>query len=152
MENDILGTIYEDVAELQEQVAALQSAMAQVQGQINNLAPSDSGWIVLPLAGDVQAYSDDLTPKYRKIGKEVFLTGVVKNITQANTVLAQLPTGFRPIRQTYFIAGSSTLSNGVASFYNCQINADGNVRITTHSSATYNANHYLRLNGSFLID
>ena len=132
--------IYEDVELLKEQMATVLPAH------------EDSGWISLPLSGNVQAYNDSLTPKYRKIGNEVFLSGVVKNITEANTILGTLPEGYRPTRQHYFIGGSSTISNGEATFYNCQVNSDGNIRITTHSTATYNASYYLRLNGSFLID
>lgn len=139
--DEVLGTIYEDVAELQERVALLEAQVV-----------TDSGWIDLPLSDAVQAYSDDLKPKYRKIGKEVFLTGVIKGITAANTVLATLPAGYRPVRQSYFIGGSATMSNGEASFYNCQVNADGNIRITAHSSATYNTNYYLRLNSSFVVE
>lgn len=130
-----------------EDVETLKSQMAIVQNQLD-----DSGWIDLPLVGDVQSYSDNLKPKYRKIGNEVFLSGVVKNVTAANTTLALLPEGFRPIRQTYFVAGSSTTSAGEATFFNCQVNADGYIRITTHSKGTYNANNYLRLNGSFLTE
>lgn len=141
-----MSTIYEDVAELQGKVATLQGQVETLQAQTN-----DTGWIDLPLSENVQAYSDELKPKYRKIGKEVFLSGVIKGITAANTVLGTLPEGYRPARQSYIMAGSSTLSTGEASFYNCQINVDGNVRITTHSSGLYNANHYLRLNGSFTI-
>lgn len=134
-----MSNIYDDVALLQEQVTALQSAV------------NDSGWIDLPLVGDVQEYNTELKPKYRKIGNEVFLSGVVKNITAANTILATLPEGFRPVRQSYFVAGSSTISSGEATFFNCQVNADGNIRITTHSTATYNANYYLRLSTSFSV-
>lgn len=134
-----MSSIYEDVELLKTQ-------MAEMQSQLN-----DTGWIDLPLVGNAQAYNDDLKPKYRKIGNTVFLNGVVKNITAANTVFAQLPEGFRPIRQNYFVGGSSTISTGEATFFNCQVNADGNIRITTHSTGAYNANYYLRLNGSFLI-
>lgn len=137
-----MGTIYEDLEALTDRVEALE----------NQLTQEDSGWIALPLADGVLAYNDSLTPKYRKIGNEVFLNGVVKNITAANTILGTLPEGFRPPRQQYFIGGSATISSGEATFYNCQVNSDGNIRITTHSTGTYNQNYYLRLNGSFLID
>lgn len=133
------GTIYEDVAALTQRVAALEAQL------------EDSGWIVLPLATGVEAYSAELTPKYRKVGKAVYLTGVVKGITAANAVLGTLPEGFRPTRQMYFMNGASNVS-GNATFFNGQVNADGSVRITTHSEGVYIATNYLRLNGSFLID
>lgn len=156
-----LQGIYEDVALLQSQVAQLQLQVAQLQAQmltaqstIETLQDStnDTGWVNLPLSDGVQAYSEELRPKYRRIGKEVFLSGVIKGITEANTVLGLLPEGFRPVRQSYFIAGSATISTGQATFYNCQVNADGNVRITTHSTGTYDEAYYLRLNGSFTIN
>lgn len=146
MQDITLGTIYEDVAELQEQVAVLQTAVATLQANVN-----DSGWLELPLGESVTAYNTELLPKYRKIGNEVFLSGVIKGITAANTILATLPVGYRPTRQSYFIGGSATMSDGKASFYNCQVNADGVIRITTHSTATYSGSYYLRLNSSFVI-
>lgn len=116
---------------------------------------SDTGWKDLPLINGAVAYNNSLKPQYRKIGNQIFLRGVVKNITVANMTFAELPEGFRPTIPAYFVAGSATVNQGgnsIATFYNCQINNDGSIRITTNSIGSYNENYYLRLSGSFLID
>ena len=64
--------------------------------EINNF---DSGWLDLPLAGDVIAFNDEQKPRYRRIGKEVFISGVVKNISAFNTVISTLPANYRPSKK-----------------------------------------------------
>lgn len=75
--------IYEDVAKLQEEVEKLKALTY------------DSGWIDLPLLNGAVAYNTAQIPQYRKIGKQVFIRGVFKNITTP-CVVAILPEGFRP--------------------------------------------------------
>lgn len=70
------------------------SAWSQVAG-------SDSGWENLPLNSDVASYSSASSrPKYRKIGKEVFVRGTVTltydTTYGVNTTFATLPVYFRP--------------------------------------------------------
>lgn len=65
------------------------------------VAGADSGWIDLPLNSDVASYDSATTkPKYRKIGKQVFLKGVVyltfDSTYPMTTYFATLPEGFRP--------------------------------------------------------
>jgi hypothetical protein len=59
----------------------------------------DSGWIDLTLTGDVIAFNEEQKPRYRRIGKEVFITGVVKNISEFNTVIATIPVNYRPSKK-----------------------------------------------------
>ncbi len=56
----------------------------------------DSGWLDLPLATGISAYNEAQKPRYRKIGNEVFLSGVMKGVTASDTVVATLPAGYRP--------------------------------------------------------
>ncbi len=146
-------TIFERVDALEATVEAQAATILSMEETLDQVltAEEDTGWIDLPLAGNVQAYSEELKPKYRKIGNIVFLSGVVKNITAENTVIGTLPEGFRPIRQSYFVGGSSSVSSK-ATFFNCQVNGDGNIRTTTNSVGTYNANYYLRLSATFSIN
>lgn len=65
-------------------------------GSWKEVGDSDSGWIDLPLAAGITAYSDEQKPRYRKIGKTVYLSGVLKGITERDQVVAILPTGYRP--------------------------------------------------------
>lgn len=66
----------------------------------------DSGWIDLPLASGISAYSDSQKPRYRKVGKEVFLSGVCKGLTQNDSLIGTLPSGYRPSKKVIFAVGS----------------------------------------------
>ena len=57
---------------------------------------TDSGWLNLPLADGVTAYSDEQKPRYRQIGKEIFLTGICKGLTARDSYIGTLPAGYRP--------------------------------------------------------
>lgn len=60
---------------------------------------NDSGWLDLPLATGITAYSDAQKPRYRKIGNEVFLSGVYRGVTGENVTIATLPSGYRPSKK-----------------------------------------------------
>lgn len=62
-------------------------------------ALTDSGWIDLPLTTGITAYSDAQKPRYRKIGNEVFLSGVYKGVEGENVTIATLPSGYRPTKK-----------------------------------------------------
>lgn len=65
-------------------------------GAFHEIACNDSGWLDLPLADGMTAYSEAQKPRYRRIGNEVFLCGVFIGVTASNTVVATLPSGYRP--------------------------------------------------------
>lgn len=69
-------------------------------------ALTDSGWLDLPLADGITAYSDAQKPRYRKIGNEVFLSGVYKGATAENQVIATLPSGYRPTKKVIVACAS----------------------------------------------
>ena len=75
-------------------------------GEWQKVSLMDSGWIDLPLADGITAYSEGQTPKYRKIGEIVVLCGVFKGVTASNTTIATLPAGFRPSKK-HIVAGAS---------------------------------------------
>lgn len=75
-------------------------------GAWNTVDLMDSGWIDLPLATGITAYSETQKPRYRKIGKEVFISGVIKGITANDTVIGTLPEGYRPSKKVIFAVGS----------------------------------------------
>lgn len=60
---------------------------------------NDSGWLDLPLSTGITAYSDAQKPRYRKIGNEVFLSGVYRGVTGENVTIATLPSGYRPSKK-----------------------------------------------------
>lgn len=75
---------------MQQKVAALE--------ELNN----DSGWLEIPLATGITAYSEEQAPRYRKIGKDVFLSGVLRGVTFKDQTVATLPVGFRPSKKVMF--------------------------------------------------
>lgn len=111
-----MSTIYEDVLALQEQMAAMQTQLA------------DSGWADLPLGIGISAYNQEQTPRYRKIGKVVFLSGVFKGVITNNTVIGTLPEGFRPAKKIMFAVPSISQCMSRIS-----ITSDG---VVTHERAT----------------
>lgn len=111
-----MSTIYEDVATLQEQMAAVQSQI------------SDTGWLDLPLAEGITQYNEEQKPRYRRIGNEVFLSGVFKGVTANNTAVGTLPEGFRPSKKIMYAVPSVSQCMSRLS-----ISADG---VITHERAT----------------
>ena len=93
-------------------------------GEWNTINLIDSGWIDLTLNSGITAYSEDQKPRYRRVGKEVFISGVFKGVTANNTDIATLPAGYRPSKKIIIAVGSvgqmiSRLSidtNGVISY------------------------------------
>lgn len=80
----------------------------------------DSGWLDLQLSGSVIPFNEEQKPRIRRIGKEVFITGVVKNISAFNTVIATLPANYRPSKKL-IIAVPSTATK----FSRISIQTDG---------------------------
>jgi len=75
-------------------------------GDWNKVDLVDSGWIVLPLNNGITAYSEDQKPRYRRVGKEVFISGVFKGVTASNTDVATLPAGYRPSKKIIIAVGA----------------------------------------------
>lgn len=69
-------------------------------------ALTDSGWLDLPLSTGITAYSDAQKPRYRKIGNEVFLSGVYRGVTGENVTIATLPSGYRPSKKIIIACAS----------------------------------------------
>lgn len=56
-------------------------------------------WTDLPLASGISAYSESQKPRYMRTNKTVFLSGVITGVTEHDTVIATLPSGFRPAKK-----------------------------------------------------
>lgn len=59
----------------------------------------DSGWVDLPMASGITAYSDAQKPRCRRIGKEVMVCGVFKGAVGTDVTIATLPVNFRPAKK-----------------------------------------------------
>lgn len=116
--------IFEDVAELQTQMAAVQSDLTSMQSDIDTLA-NDSGWINLTLEDGwtMNDYTAEV-PQYRKIGKIVMLRGLVNATAAADRKVATLPEGFRPI-SGWYNRYNSVLNQ--SDYVNVQINPNGDI-------------------------
>lgn len=58
-----------------------------------------SDWVELTLNSGLTAYNDEQKPRYKKVGKTVFISGVLKGLTANDTAIATLPSGFRPSKR-----------------------------------------------------
>lgn len=91
-------------------------------GNWNEINVFDSGWLDLPLNGDVIPFNDEQKPRYRRIGKEVFISGVVKNISANETIIGILPVNYRPCKKI-IVAVPSTGTK----FSRISVNTNGNI-------------------------
>lgn len=91
---------------------------------------TDTGWFDLPLTNVATAFSEEQKPRYRRIGKTVFIAGVVKGVTSNDVVIATLPEGFRPSKRTIFANASSDGSTSSFTLY-----PNGNIGLNRNSSA-----------------
>lgn len=85
--------------------ADAQTITALVQDLENDIAAlnTDSGWQTLTLQN---GSAGDVTPAYRKFGNVVYLRGTVTGISAVGTVLAELPSGYRPTAMHFFTAAA----------------------------------------------
>ena len=68
-------------------------------GEWHEINVYDSGWLDLPLADGIVAYSDAQKPRCRRIGKEVILCGVFRGVSGSDVIIATLPSNFRPTKK-----------------------------------------------------
>lgn len=89
---------------------------------------TDSGWISLTLTNGWSANSTFGTPAYRRIGRLIFLRGVIQASSSNNNKIAfTLPSGYRPATQWFLsVSGGAFLAN------------DGVLSIATNGQATAN--------------
>lgn len=132
--------IYEDVETLKTQMTAVQSAS------------DDSGWIDLPLASGILAYSDNARPRYKKIGNKVIIKGAIKNVL-ASGVIATLPTGYRPVRTGHSYVQNTTTASNSAKVSRIAIQTNGDIEIESISEgASFGTDRWFPLHTEFVID
>ena len=118
-------------------------ALSAKQGKILNEKLNDTGWESLTLLNSWSNYGSGFNnAQYRKIGKQVFLRGLIRNGTQGS-VIAQLSSEYRPSKTNVFAVNSANESNVIG-----QIRIDSNGNIYAQTVVTW-----LSLDGvSFFID
>lgn len=124
---------------------AINGPTATLNGSQIATVASDSGWIAIPLVSGYTAYSSSETPSYRKIGNLVYLRGRVQgSYTTANTVVGNLPDGYRPAIANEVRATTVGSTVGARFF----VTAAGALNINSHADAS----GPVSIGGSYLID
>lgn len=106
---------------------------------------SDSGWVNFTLENNIQAYSDGLTPGYRKYNNQVFLRGCVKNVATNGTVIATLPTGYRPAMTRYYTIATASITATI------EIGTNGQVKLA-NVIGTLATSSLIPIDTSFIVD
>ena len=113
----------------------------------------DSGWIALPLASGISAYSTAQSPEYRKVNETVFIRGAVKGVVKDKTIIGTLPAGFRPNKVVSFTQNMSVTS-GIANIARWQIQTDGDIEMQydDYPYEEYDGSEWYPLDVSFLVN
>lgn len=110
----------------------------------------DSGWIDLPLYGDVQAYGNS-KPQYRRVGNLVSLRGAVQNVLGSG-VLGTLPVGCRPT-YSYSYVQNTSLVNNKAKTTRLLVGNNGELKIESiEDGASYGADKWFPIHCEFTIN
>lgn len=113
----------------------------------------DSGWNDIPLSPGITAYEEASTPQYRKIGSIVYIRGAVIGVTAKNTVIGNLPTGFKPSRSSHYVQNTNVTPDGGASISRLVVSTNGEIKVQGISEgASYGADKWFPINTSFLVD
>lgn len=143
-----------DAETVVQQVYELQQLTNQHSAAITNLetATNDSGWQALKLGSGVTEYNQANYPvRCRKIGKQVFVEGLISNTVAMNVTVATIPDGFRPSKNQIVVAPVSKKT--VARHATLIFFATGEIKIDSISSTdTLVASDYVSLKTSYLID
>lgn len=133
---------------LKSVVGADDATALQLMTQVNTkltAITTDSGWTNFTLENNAQAYSDGLTPGYRKYNNQVFLRGCVKNVTASVTVIATLPTGYRPAMTRYNTIATGSITATI------EIGTNGQVKLA-NVIGTLAASSLIPIDTSFIVD
>lgn len=120
------------------------SYYAEAWGDWNEINVFDSGWIDLTLSGNVIPFNDEQKPRYRRIGKEVFISGVVKNIAANETLIATIPVNYRPSKKVILAVPSTGTK-----FSRISINTNGAMYFEQTSDNTIAAGNWVSVSCNY---
>ena len=136
------GEVYEAGTPLNaENMNHIEDGIEQLNSDIE-----DTGWLNLTLSNNFKNYSSESKQEYRRIGKTVFLRGVMSPKTNIpgsidETLVATIPEGFRPSRtETRLCQGS------IKNTWLLTVNPNGKIgfsRYGTTSNTTASADAWL---------
>lgn len=114
---------------------------------------ADTGWIDIPLYSGVEEFNAYNKPKYRRVGKVVYIRGAVKGKpTNENKIIGTLPSGLRPTINHTYVQATSTYANDVCYFTRLSVNVNGEIKFEGWSENVPADAPYIPINTSFLID
>lgn len=146
--NSILANQSVNFLILKSVVAADDETALQLMTEINTKLTqitSDSGWTNFTLENSVQAYSDGLTPAYRKYNNQVFLRGCIKNVTTTGTVFATLPASYRPAMTRYYTIATGSVTATI------EIGTNGQLKVA-NVIGSLSASSLIPIDTSFIVD
>lgn len=113
----------------------------------------DTGWQNLTLASGISVFNANRPVQYRRINNTVYVRGGIKGVKANGTVIATLPSGYRPQYAFYFVQNTSNQDNYaiVARF---QIKTTGEI-VMQYDSGSFEdetGSNWYNLECSFLID
>ena len=128
--------------------ASVTSALQTLNDNLS-AATGDTGWVDISPLNGAQNYHSLSTMAYRKIGKQIFLKGAFKGVTEKGTIIGTLPVGFRPIQDHTW-----TTSQITGTTYNraviMQVTMAGQIKVLTFSG-TMSATASCSIDTSFLV-
>ncbi|MGK8515391.1 hypothetical protein [Staphylococcus arlettae] len=151
-----VGTVKEDVTNVQTDVSTLQSQLKNLQSAIYNMPTvSDTGWINIPLATNVQAYSTTQTPKARMVTinnsiRFLSVRGAVQNVT-AGQVIGTLPTSMaNSVSVAVDYAQSMHATNGFANFNRWTVLTTGEIKLQ-YSTTTITSTQWVPIDTTLML-
>lgn len=114
----------------------------------------DSGWKTVTFDGSFTHYNDERTLRYRRVGKQVFISGAMKPTATLSTDTPQkaftLPEGYRPARICDFLCQGSVKNSWL-----CEISSNGVVTVSRYGTTEFSnisSTTWLPIYISFLVD
>jgi hypothetical protein len=108
------------------------SFLSAKQGKVLNDKIADTGWVNFTLSNGWENLGGNYPPaQYRKIGKQVFLRGLIKNNSSNTTVLLNLNSSIKPLKTMYSIATESDVVKPV------YIETSGSINIENYTKGDW---------------
>ena len=113
----------------------------------NRFLRGDSEWTNLEDYFATGISDKNTVSRFRKLDKIVYLDLYVQGISEAGTVIATLPEGYRPSRTIYFVG---VYGASAANFARFSISAEGVITMQNMTASSYNSTYLFNLNCSFI--
>lgn len=154
--DDIADLDLDNVLNVQDDVNSLQSQIRNLQNSINNLV-YDTGFINIPLASGVNAYSSTQTPQVRLVSVNgvnfLTLRGAVSGVTnRQDTTIGTLSSTFSSkINTSLSYVQNNSVVSGEPNYSRMRINTNGTIVIERTSIASPTSSQWFPIDCTFMI-